>query len=122
MTQSRDRSPLAPPQNRKQGNGVFKFSPVQKADEAAFVVLCPLTLDGISPLSIITWVITANAAFTVEVETPLTDTYASLPDLVDADPFESGQIAIIKGKWPSIKVTTTGAVHVMAHPDPYQWF
>ena len=121
MTQSTDRAPLPPPQNRKDGGGVVRISPVQKKAGAAAVVLNKQTLEGYSPMSVMAWVITATAEFSVTVETPNAGVYAATPEMAGDGPTAANGLVVIKGQWPSIKVTTAGDVHVMAYFNMAQW-
>lgn len=119
MTLPTDRSPLPPKQDRRDAGGGWRFSPVPKAGAATYASLDFVTLK-ISPFVISTWVIFADAEFSITVETPKEGVFAAPPGITN--PFTANSLAVIKGKWPSLRVTTTGAVHVLAYPTEMQLF
>lgn len=43
-------------------------------------------------------------------------------NLSDTNPVPANTIVVVKGRWPSLKITTAGDVHVIAVQDPIQWF
>lgn len=93
----------------------FHFSPVPKKAGGSEVVLTNHTLNTISPRAVTAWVITADAQFSVTVETPIRGVFAAPPGITN--PIAANTLAVVKGRWPSIKVATTGAVHVDAYTD-----
>lgn len=96
----------------------FRRGPIAPVDGVVFIdqSVC----EGFHPSSVQTWVITSDASFTVEVETPKYGVYAADPRLT-TNAGNANKMIVQRGRWNSLKITTTGNVHFIADVAAGAW-